>query len=607
MLRLLFAFGCVLCLLGCSPSGIEIGDADDQFELTLLAGANGTVTATGVGPYNRNQIVELTATPDAGYQVSAWSGTMDDGTASVENFVRMNDDKTVTVSFKRAITLSGNVTFDKVPATATGLNYAAITAEPVRGAIIEVQDQHTNVVYNRTNSDAAGAYSISVPENTDIRIIVQAALGTPGDPHTLVVDNTDNESLYSMFLDMTSPAVDTGSIDLHADDGWGGTSYTGTRVSGPFAILDVIYLAEQMVLAADPDAVFPQLTVNWSVNNRAVPGNLEDGDISTSFYTPNGRALYILGSEDEDTDEFDSSIIAHEWTHYFEDVFSRSDSIGGEHMEDDLLDPTVAFGEGFANALSGIILNDNNYYDTMGLMQANTPIDLDLEANEVLAGELDPDGIRRLDGYWSENSIQEILYDIMDANDDNSDTISLGFDAIYTVMTQDYKNSAAFTTLPTFLYYLKQQQPAAVDLVIESIANDENVIQIDEFDVAAPLKSYTDLTLGVPQSVDVNGDTIVTESRYGTIAASGNNKLLHRRFFKASLAAGTYEIIVTPNTGEQFTLNYAGGDLLVANSAGAISDEFVHAGGDVSFAIGTINDPGQFTVVINLVPAGVSN
>ena len=54
------------------------------------------------------------------------------------------------------------------------------------------------------------------------------------------------------------------------------------------------------------------------------------------------------------TDEYDDHVVVHEWAHYFEANFSRSDSIGGDHASDNVLDIRLAFGEGFGNAYSAM-------------------------------------------------------------------------------------------------------------------------------------------------------------------------------------------------------------------------------------------------------------
>ncbi len=128
--------------------------------------------------------------------------------------------------------------------------------------------------------------------------------------------------------------------------------------AAPFAILDSIYQAMKKVRDADSSAVFPKLKANWSIYN--VPAGtgseyeLRSGLIGTTHFDGDGN-LYILGDADSDTDEYDDHVIIHEWGHYFEQSFSRADSIGGPHGSGDRLDIRVAFGEGWENAFSAIV------------------------------------------------------------------------------------------------------------------------------------------------------------------------------------------------------------------------------------------------------------
>src|SRR5690606_26346255 len=169
-------------------------------------------------------------------------------------------------------------------------------------------------------------------------------------------------------------SFNTGSADsvrdLHAPSGWGGSSYTGPRAAAPFAILDVIYDAVQLVLAAAPEVEFPPLAIHWSPANVPSFGSdgapdIDSGQIGSSFFVPS-LGIYLLGAENQDTDEYDRHVIAHEWGHYFEHSFSRSDSIGGPHTRGDHLDMRVAFGEGFGNALAAMITGDSIYRDVVG-------------------------------------------------------------------------------------------------------------------------------------------------------------------------------------------------------------------------------------------------
>src|SRR5690606_4113615 len=127
-------------------------------------------------------------------------------------------------------------------------------------------------------------------------------------------------------------------------------------------------------------AAFTPLDFYWSSANRSGTVDqqgdavlcIDEGDIQTSFYTSGGApgetddcggsipaGIYVLGSMQiasggavGDTDEFDQHVIAHEFGHYVEDWFARSDSIGGSHGYPDKLDLRVSFGEGWGNAFA---------------------------------------------------------------------------------------------------------------------------------------------------------------------------------------------------------------------------------------------------------------
>ena len=245
------------------------------------------------------------------------------------------------------VTVSGFITFDFVPATQTsGLDYASAYQKPARGVVVEAINASDSSVLDTTTTDSSGYYAVTVPVTTDITIRVKAQMLKTGTPSWdfQVVDNTSGKALYVMqSTTFNSGTADITGKDLNASSGWGGTGYTSTRAAAPFTILDVVYQAVQKVISADSTVTFPQLLVNWSVNNVPTPGDKTLGQIGITHYDPTEKQLYILGKEDNDTDEYDGHVIAHEWGHYFEDRFSRSDSIGGNHIIGDKLDPRLAF------------------------------------------------------------------------------------------------------------------------------------------------------------------------------------------------------------------------------------------------------------------------
>ncbi len=459
-----------------------------------------------------------------------------------------------------SVTVSGLVTYTHYKTTQNGIDYDNPTEKPIRGAIAELRNS-SGAVLQSGNTSARGTYSFSAPANTALSVVIKAALGTPGTPRLTVVDNTDSGKLYAMALNISTGAVDL-TQSFNANSGWNGSSYSGTRTSAPFAMLDTIYQAEQLVLSANASVTFPQLTVNWSKNNIAAPGDITVGEIDTSFYTAN--SLYILGAEDSDTDEYDASIIAHEWSHYFEDNLSRSDSVGGSHGRDDILDPRLAFGEGLGNAFSGMVLNDPKYIDTMGSAQGQVGVSMNLDADSVTDGSRLNGGIF-LDGFYSEFSVQEVLYDLFDSGPSDDDNIGLGFKPIYDVMVGGQKTSAAFTSIFSFLKYLKDANPT-LSANITALAAAENIGSgagnEDEFEDLGR-RIYTNIPVdGTTVLNDVDGDPLQTWSIYGPITATNpGNKLYNRMFFWFSIPSSgstTIEVTSTGSDNVGFTLNEKG-------------------------------------------------
>jgi hypothetical protein len=483
-----------------------------------------------------------------------------------------------------SVTVAGTVTYTSYqPDVTTGLDYGSPTEKPIRGAVIELQNS-SGTVLDSDNTSAAGNYSLTAPANTSISIIVKAALGSPASPHTKIVDNTSGAALYAMTMAVTT-GTSAVTQNFNANSGWDGTSYSGTRTAAPFSILDTIYAAQQMVLAADSGASFPTLTVNWSKNNKPTEGDLALGEIGTSHYRSDN--LYILGAEGLDTDEYDTHIIAHEWGHYFEAKFSRSDHIGGGHSPGDILDPTVAFGEGFGNAFSGMVMNDPLYVDTGGISQATVDLDFNLETDSVLDTDTDTNGTP-LDGFYSETSIQEILYDLYDSGASDDDAIGLGFAPLYEVLVNGQKTTPAFTSIFSFLHYLKQANPASSS-AITSLAMAENIGAGDEYE-ATSFPLYTNVPFdGSIVTIDVDGYPLQTWNTYGPITTDNppGNKLFNRLYFKVkATAAGCYTLEVTPTDG---------GDLVVYATDGSLDDQGPGVA-ETTASLFTLNEEGVFAV-----------
>ncbi len=433
------------------------------------------------------------------------------------------------------LSITGKITFDKIGVNSNnmGLDYSNVKREPARQVVVKAIGRLDEVV-TETTTDDRGAYRLgNLPENAKVKIRVYAQMKKSSGDVTWdvnVVDNTNGDSQYVMEGSFASTGTVNSVRNLNASLGWNPSRgyYSSVRASAPFAVLDSVYTAMKKVISADSKIDFPLLKVNWSVNNvsagNGTESELRDGQIVTSHYDGENK-LYILGDENADTDEFDNHIIIHEWGHYFENKFSRADSIGGPHTEGDMLDMRLAFGEGFGNAWSAIATDDPIYYDTSGQHQG-----LGWAMNIENEQPNNP-------GWYSESSIQRILYDLYDSNDDGADRLSLGFTPIYDVLVGAQKRTPAFTSIFSFITGLYAQRPNDKS-AINSILNSENIHEVQDAYGTGHHQLYLDMNVQT-------GANVCTSTRYGI-----SNKVDTHKYLLFTLPnAGRYLVRLTQTNG----------------------------------------------------------
>lgn len=479
---------------------------------------------------NTESVCTATATDDAG---NVGTGTL-----------------TVTMTpapVSTAVTLSGTLTFDRVPvfASSNGLNYNNIVQMPIRQAPVDLLNA-AGTVLETTVSDDNGAYSFEVVSGQEVRVRVRSEVQKTGasEVDLQVVDNTSGDALYALQGAVSEVPAQNQTRDLNALSGWGGTSYTSTRASAPFALLDTIYGALEDFTAVDPDVDFPAFDVQWSTRNRAEGGNVDTGQIGTSSFTIENRGtttapnfvpvIRILGDANNDTDEFDVHVVVHEFGHYFENSLSRADSIGGPHSSRDRLDARVAFGEGWGNALSGMILGDPIYRDSFGAQQSSS-FSIDVENNTHVST-----------GWYSEGSVQSILYDLFDDEDDGADTASFGLAPIYGAFTDPaYRETEAFTTIFAFLEALDNQAGITTS-EITALTAAQDISGTTGFGVGETNDGGLPDILPVYETLLTNGTPVdfCSVDNFGSFNKHGN-----RRFFQIEIAStGNHLFTMTQTT-----------------------------------------------------------
>lgn len=437
---------------------------------------------------------------------------------------------TAELTFSAEASVTGQVTFDLVPLdTATNaLDYLNTRLAPARGVIVDAVDTAGRVLAS-SETDALGHYTLTTVPNQQLRIRVSARMKNGVYWDVKITDNTNSNALYvgqGALFDVTVGKV---TRDFHFASGWDGSRYGEARAAAPFAILDAVYETLMRFHKINDNVQFPALEMHWSEKNTPANGALEDGDIGTSFYQ-DGK-IYILGAANSDTDEYDRHVVIHEWGHYFEDTLSRSDSIGGEHSVADQSDLRVAMSEGWGNALSAMITDDSFYRDSSGRNQSQG-FSVDVENNQM-----------NNRGWYSEASVQSILYDLYDANNDAADNIALGLNPIYAALTsENYANAPFFTSIYTFVDAIKQQleDTAAIDVLVQA----QDIFGSGGDGAGETNDGSIESTLPVYHVASVNG--MPTTNLCSVLAAGSGNKLGNSVFASFTVSIpGEHSLVVT--------------------------------------------------------------
>ncbi len=474
----------------------------------------------------------------------------------------------VTLTGVASASVSGRATYTSIPSTRRGLDYSQATQKPIRNARVLLVDNATDRVLEETVTGNDGSFVFEASGGGRRKVIIVAETLNP---RIRVEDNTDGDAVWAV----DSPSFDgSTTLELVVPSGWGGRSYTGPRLSAPFAILDAAYSAARAFRAVRP-LNFPKLSINWSENNRPEEGENRNGQIGSSHW--DRKELYILGKEDVDTDEFDSHVIVHEWGHYFEEKVSRSDSIGGSHGTGTILDPRLAFSEGFSDAVSAIVLFPNTVYtDSAGPGQQRLAVATDLEDN----------GDDPKPGWFSGASVGLILFDLFDSNPDRADSISLGLGPIADVMTGHHKRTTAFTTIFSFVKGLNDASPGSIGSIDQLLVQHKMIPIRDSFGTGESNSGGSSANLPVYRIGKINGRDLKlrllgdqAENRLGqnryisfegngsqvTVSATTNEDVWLGVFqvgklkgFSDSFFAGTEEVSLTAIAGNVYVISIGG-------------------------------------------------
>jgi hypothetical protein len=176
-------------------------------------------------------------------------------------------------------------------------------------------------------------------------------------------------------------------------------------------------------------------------------------------------------------------------------------------------------------------------------------------------------------GYWSEASVQQIIYDIFDATNDGTDSISMSLGEMYDVLVGTQKTTPALTTTFSFINALKDYGSATVDASLDALISGFNISSVtDEYGTGEThhngytsfLPIYTTITIGNNTNIWMQGvgestfSNRMTDNRYVKFVGNGNSVTI-----TADPEADVDVAIVVYENGTTITSvdsNYAGGN-----------------------------------------------
>lgn len=294
-----------------------------------------------------------------------------------------------------------------------GLNEIAATPRPIRHAQLEVVDARGRIL-QCGETDGSGAFLINVPRNEKALTLNIYSRSNNFFAKASVFRAPETNELYKLQHFFTANG-DKDNISLLA---LGNQDLLG----GAFNILDQIHNAIDKLRALLPTPIgvapelIPKVDIYWEKGFN--PGVYVGVDSGLSFFSKPQRKLFILGGlngdvDFADTDHFDNSIILHEYFHFLEAAVSRSDSPGGAHSGNELLDPRLAWSEGAAQFFQAIVTGVPAVFDTRGNSDGDTGFALKYSIEEAVIDIPEEDG----EGEFREFAVARLLWDI----DDNED------------------------------------------------------------------------------------------------------------------------------------------------------------------------------------------
>lgn len=390
------------------------------------------------------------------------------------------------------------------------------SAKDIRYAEVAVLDSSSNII-QCGETDSSGNISIVIPSTAGTYTLKVYSRADNSHLKISVLNSPYDSTPYSISTSFTITSSDsTKAVTLTP------APYNGTLEGGAFNIFDQVLVANEYIrnnsscgsfANCTTFSVLPKTKVFWtpgvspyefiddSASNNGSPISMYYKSSNTGL-----TGLYIggghSGSSCQDSDHFDNSVILHEYGHFIEDAYSTSDSPGGYHNGNFVIDPRLAWSEGWGNFFQAAVAGTTKYYDTTGNSDCDTGtsliVALDLENPAVeqdkmpqTYGEYANPSPQSGEGIYREVSVSRMLIDTINAKGINgvsgADGVgaNLGFTYVWHSLTNGTFGMAASTNHFRNAGLFNSVVNTLVGTYSSSSQTDYNTVLSNEYHVAS--------------------------------------------------------------------------------------------------------------------------
>ncbi|WP_413289647.1 hypothetical protein [Bdellovibrio sp. HCB337] len=294
---------------------------------------------TGCQPPLNNDAPTYSQNPEGSYCGAAQATSYSGSTTTVSG--------TATFEY-RALSLANGLSGNPV---SLGTTYAEVHIVDSAGVTVQCGETNATGAFSLVIPQVAGSYTVQVLSRSLTNKVKASVLKDIYDSIPYIVETGFSVNAgQSTVNGLTVVASARGSVD--------------SEIPGAaFNILADIFWANEYLRENTSNASFvaDKVSVYWKAGFNPY-SYFNAPNTLASFYIASENRLYILGGKNDDvkssdTDHFDDSIVLHEYGHFLEAQYSRPSSPGGSHNGDFIIDPRLAWSEGWANYFQAAVQN----------------------------------------------------------------------------------------------------------------------------------------------------------------------------------------------------------------------------------------------------------